>query len=86
MLGPILDSEDMHTIFQKKDIWKFGQKCTKFENISKKGSLMCATITCMKQLKYPLMYGLFSYWNSKEKYLLNSLYEKLKNKVSLTQM
>ena len=46
----------MRAIFQKKDkkgqnIWKFGQK---FENILKKGSLMCATITFMKQLEYTL--------------------------------
>ena len=46
----------MRAIFQKKDkkgqnIWKFGQK---FENILKKGSLMCATIAFMKQLEYTL--------------------------------
>ena len=34
--GPILESKGMHAIFQKKgqkeqNIWKFGQKCTKFE-------------------------------------------------------
>ena len=30
--GPILESKGMHAIFQKK-----GKKCTKFENILKKG-------------------------------------------------
>ena len=49
----------MHAIFQKKgkkgqNIWKFGQECTKIENILKKGSLMCATIARMKQLEYVL--------------------------------
>ena len=34
-----------------QSIWKFGQKCTKFENILKKGS-----IACMKQLEYALAY------------------------------
>ena len=37
-----------------QNIWKFGQKCTKFGNILKKGSLMHAIITCMKQLEYAL--------------------------------
>ena len=46
----------MRAIFQKKgkkeqNTWKFGQKCTKFENILKKGSLKHATIACMKQLE-----------------------------------
>ena len=42
--------------FSKKvqNIWKFGQKCTKFENILKKASLICATIACMKMLEYAL--------------------------------
>ena len=47
---PILESKGMHAIFQKngkskarkgqkkrKNIWKFGQICTKLENILKKG-------------------------------------------------
>ena len=39
--GPILESKGMHVIFQKKgkkgqNIWKFGQKCIKFDNILKK--------------------------------------------------
>ena len=55
----------MRAIFQKKgkkkvkngqNIKKFGQKCTKFENIFKKGSLMFATIACMKQLEYALLF------------------------------
>ena len=43
----------MHLIFQKnskkrQNIWKFGQKFTKFKNVFKKGTLMRATITSMK--------------------------------------
>ena len=58
--GPILES---NTIFQKRakkkgkkgqHIWKFAQKCTKFENISKKDSLMRTNIAWMKQLEYAL--------------------------------
>ena len=54
--GPILDSKGMCAIFQKQskkkskkgqNIWKFGQNPTKYENILKKGSLMCTTIACM---------------------------------------
>ena len=49
----------MRVHFQKKgkkvqNISKFGQKCMIFENILKKGSLMCATIMHMKQLEYAL--------------------------------
>ena len=53
----------MHVIFQKKgqikgqkgeNIGKFGQKCTKSENILKQGSFMGAAIACMKQLQYTL--------------------------------
>ena len=56
---PILESKDMCVIFHKEgkkrqNIWKFGQNCTKFENILKKGSLMHATITRLKQLQYAL--------------------------------
>ena len=62
--GPNLESKGLHAIFQKKrqikgkkgqNIWKFGQKCAKFKNILKKGSLMGATIACMKQLEYALV-------------------------------
>ena len=28
-----------------QNIWEFGPKCTKFKNILKKGSLICATET-----------------------------------------
>ena len=57
--GPILEKKGMRVIFQKKgkrgpNIWKFGQKCTKFENILKRGSFICATFACMKQLEYAL--------------------------------
>ena len=50
----------MHAIFQKKgkkgqNISKLEQKCTKFENILKKGNLMHATSTRMKQLEYALI-------------------------------
>ena len=52
-------------IFQKKgkkgqNIWKFGQTCIKFENICTKGSLMSATIACMKQQEYALQLVFFS--------------------------
>ena len=57
--GPILESKGMCVIFHKKgkkgqNIWKFGQKCTKFENILEKGSLMHLTTARMKQLEYAL--------------------------------
>ena len=57
---PILESKDMHVIFQKmgkteQNISKFGQKCTKFKNILNNGSFMHATITHLKQLKYALV-------------------------------
>ena len=44
---PILESKDMRSIFHKKckkgqNIQKIGQKCTKFEIILKKDSLMHA--------------------------------------------
>ena len=56
---PILEGKDMHVIYSEKEqkgqtIWKFGQKCTKFENILKKDSLMHATIASMKQIEYAL--------------------------------
>ena len=46
-------------IFQKKgqkkkkrgNIGRFGQKCTKFENILKKGKGLCAIIACNKLLQ-----------------------------------
>ena len=58
--GPILESKSMREIFQKRSkkraerakYLKFGQKCIKSENISKRGSLMRATIACMRQLEY----------------------------------
>ena len=34
---------------------KTWEKLEKFENILKKGNLMCATITCTKQLEYALI-------------------------------
>ena len=51
--GPILESKGMHPIFQKKgkkgqNIWNYGQKCIKFENILRN------YILCMKQLEYVL--------------------------------
>ena len=40
LAGPILESKGIRAIFQKKDkkgqnIWKFGQKCTKFTKMYK---------------------------------------------------
>ena len=40
---------------RRQNIWKFGQKCTKFEKISKKSSLMRAAIARLKQLEYALL-------------------------------
>ena len=37
---------------KREKYFKTWQKCKKFENILKKGSLMRATIACMKQLEY----------------------------------
>ena len=47
--GAILESKGCMWFFKKKR-----EKCTKFGNILKKGSLMCATVTCMKELEYAL--------------------------------
>ena len=44
-------------------IWKSWQKYTKFENILKKGSPICATIACMKQPEYALL------WQAWEKFI-----------------
>ena len=64
--GPILESKGMCAIFQKKgrknvkkdkkgqNIWKFGQKCTKFENIFKKGRWLCVIIALDKLLEKAL--------------------------------
>ena len=46
----------MHAISQKKgkkggNIWKFGQKSTKFEKILKKGRWLHAIIACNKLLE-----------------------------------
>ena len=65
--GPILESKGMHAIFQKKgkkrqkkmskkgkkgqNIWKFGQKYTKFENILKKGRRLHVILTYNKLLE-----------------------------------
>ena len=69
MSGPILESKGMCAIFQKKDkktakkfekfeifqnIWKFGQKCTKFESILEKASCLCAIIERNKLLEKAL--------------------------------
>ena len=62
--GPILESKGLHAIFFKKNAnkgqkrakyLKIWQKCAKFKNILKKGSLMGATIACMKHLEYALV-------------------------------
>ena len=57
MAGPFLENKGMCAIFQKngekgQNIWKFVQKCTKFEDILKNGSLIRVFIICMKQLEY----------------------------------
>ena len=39
-------------ILENLDISKIFQKCTKFENILKKGSLKYATVGYVKQLEY----------------------------------
>ena len=57
--GPILESKGMRAIFQKKgkkgqNIWKFAQKCTKFENILKKGKWLRAIIARNKLLEKAL--------------------------------
>ena len=73
--GPILENKGMHAIFQKKgkespkkmlkkggkgqNIWKFGQKYTKFENILKKGRWLSATIRQNKLLENALHIKLF---------------------------
>ena len=48
--GPILERKGMRAIFHEKGKKgkTFGQKCTKSENILKKGNLMWATIARMK--------------------------------------
>ena len=51
--GPTLESKSMCAIYQKKgkkgqNIWKFGQKCTKFENILKEGRWLYVIITLHK--------------------------------------
>ena len=53
---PILESKGMSAIFQKsvkkgQNIWNIGQKCTTFENISRKGRWMCTIIACNKLLE-----------------------------------
>ena len=53
--GSILESKDMHAIFQKKgkkgqNILKFGQKCTKFWNPLRKSKWLCVIIACNKLL------------------------------------
>ena len=65
-VGPILKSKVIQASFQKKGkkgqknvkkgqfIWKLGQKCTKFENISKKGRWLRAIIARNKLLEQAL--------------------------------
>ena len=57
--GPIIESKGIHEIFQKKgkkgqNIWKFGQNCTKHENIMKKGRWFHVIISCNKLLEKAL--------------------------------
>ena len=80
--GPILESKGMHPIFQGKgkkeqtnvknwqkigqNISKFGQKCTKFEHILKKGRQLCVITAHNKLLEKALsLYvhvQVYSYW------------------------
>ena len=62
----MLESKVMRAIFQKKgkkmlkkgtkgqNIWKFGQKCIKFENMLKKGRWFCVIIARNKLLEKAL--------------------------------
>ena len=58
--GPILESKDMcakKSIKRAKkgqNIWKFGQKCTKSENILEMGMWLCVIIACNKLLEKAL--------------------------------
>ena len=50
--GSILKSKGMDAIFLKKqNIWKYRQKCRKFENILQKGRWLRAIIACNKLLE-----------------------------------
>ena len=53
--GLFLERKGMPAVFQKKGKKKSKTKCTKFENILKKGNFMRATIACIKQLEYALV-------------------------------
>ena len=60
--GPIVESKSMHAIFQKKGqqkgklIESLRKNAQNFETILQKGSLLRATVTCMKQLEHALIY------------------------------
>ena len=68
---PILESKGMREIFREgankgkknvkkgETIWKFGQKCTKFENILKNGRWLRAIIARSKLLEKALSLQLF---------------------------
>ena len=55
--GPILESKGICAIFQKKGkiFENLGKNVKKLKIFWKKGSLMHATIACMKQLEYALL-------------------------------
>ena len=62
--GPILEDKGMCVIFQRKgkkgqNILKFEQKCTKFENILKKGRWLHVIIACNKLLEKALKWFTF---------------------------
>ena len=46
-----------------QNIWKFGQKCTKFENILKKGTWLRAIIAHIKLLEKALTFGVVRSFN-----------------------
>ena len=45
-MGSHFSEKGQGNVEKEQNIWKFGQKCTKFENILKKGSWLCAINAC----------------------------------------
>ena len=80
--GPILESKGMCAIFQKKgkkgqNIWTFGQKCKKTENILKKGSIVRATIALLEMSwrRYLKLQFLFHFRGPRRLFLFNAPHE-----------
>ena len=57
-----------------QNIWKFGQKCTKFENVLKKGRWLCAIIARNELLEKTLLIKLYPIHLWSEFILLNNMY------------